>query len=124
MNLSPQWTPVLEEAGWEVVHWSEAGDARATDSTIMEYARAQGYIVFTHDLDFGTLLACTGAKGPSVFQVRTHDILPSSIGDLVVRMVKRYESFLARGALVVVDETRARVRILPIRHEDDSPENS
>lgn len=34
----------------------------------MAYARANGLVVFTHDLDFGVLLALTRGAGPSVLQ--------------------------------------------------------
>ena len=27
MNLSPEWVPLLERAGWHAVHWSVVGDA-------------------------------------------------------------------------------------------------
>lgn len=71
MNLSPAWLPVLQAAGHEVQHWSTKGNPRALDREIMAWARQNGYVVFTHDLDFGALLAVTGAEGPSVIQVRT-----------------------------------------------------
>jgi len=67
MNLSPDWAPVLQNAGWSATHWSTVGDLKATDRTIMDWAEASGYIVFTHDLDFGTMLALTHKSGPSVF---------------------------------------------------------
>ena len=53
----------------------------------MEYARNHDYIVFTHDLDFGTILAATNTDTPSVIQVRTKDTLPEVIGDLVCNMI-------------------------------------
>ena len=56
MNLSPDWVPVLQRHGWPAVHWSTVGDPRASDRTIMDWAVANGSIVFTHDLDFGTML--------------------------------------------------------------------
>jgi len=48
-------------------------------------------------------------------QVRASDVLPSGIGSLVVAAVKQHELHLASGALVVIDETRSRVRVLPIQ---------
>ena len=74
MNLSPDWVAVLTQAGWETAHWSGVGNLRAADSEIMAWARQHGHVVFTHDLDFGTLLALTQAEGPSVIQVRTQDV--------------------------------------------------
>jgi len=114
MNLSPEWVPVLQRHGWSAVHWSTVGDPRATDRTIMDWAVANGYIVFTHDLDFGTVLALTHATGPSVIQVRAEDVLPDHLGAVVLAALRQHDADLASGALVVVDESRRRVRILPI----------
>lgn len=115
MNLSPEWTAVFSREGWQSVHWSSVGDPRATDRTIMEYARSRDLIVFTHDLDFGDLLAATNAQGPSVILVRTQDVLPSALGSLVIEAIKQNESPLVAGALIIVEEARTRVRILPIK---------
>ncbi len=81
----------------------------------MEYARANHYIVFTHDLDFGTILALTQAESPSVVQVRAQNILPSHLANMVVAVLQTNEMLLDEGALIVVDEGRARVRILPLQ---------
>jgi predicted nuclease of predicted toxin-antitoxin system len=66
MNLAPDWCGVLGREGFDAVHWSAVGDGRATDAIVMAWARANGRVVVTHDLDFGALLAATGAEGPSV----------------------------------------------------------
>lgn len=113
MNLSPDWVKVLEKAGWEAVHWSTVGDIRATDDVIMSWARERGYIVFTHDLDFGVLLALTRAESPSVIQVRTQDVFPEVLGDRLVRVLREHSTILKKGALLTVDEEKSRVRILP-----------
>jgi predicted nuclease of predicted toxin-antitoxin system len=59
MNLSPQWVEVLGQHGFEAAHWQQVSDPRAPDHEIMQWARDNNYIVFTHDLDFGTILAAT-----------------------------------------------------------------
>lgn len=115
VNLSPHWVDFLEREGWSTVHWSAVGDPHAEDSVILAWARSQGYLVFTHDLDFGTLLALTRAVGPSVLQIRTQDVTPESIGALVVDVLRKYAAQLDTGALIVVDEDKSRARILPIK---------
>ena len=115
MNLSPTWAPFLVAEGIEAVHWSSVGNPSAPDQELMDWAREGGYIVFTHDLDFGTLLAIVGATGPSVLQVRILNLLPSAIGTDVLRLLSQYADELARGALITLDGTTARVRLLPIR---------
>jgi predicted nuclease of predicted toxin-antitoxin system len=114
MNLSPDWVPVLQRHGWSATHWSMVGDPRATDLTIRDWALSNGYIVFTHDLDFGTMLALTHATGPSVLQIRARDVLPDHLGGIVIAALRQHDGDLASGALIVVDESKCRVRVLPI----------
>ena len=114
MNLSPQWVPVLQKHGWAAVHWSTVGDPGAIDKDIMDWAREHQYVVFTHDLDFGTMLALSHEAGPSVLQVRAEDTLPDFLEGLVVAALNQHQADLSSGALVVVDESRSRVRVLPI----------
>jgi len=114
MNLSTEWIPLLTAAGHDAVHWSEVGDPRAPDTDLMQWATAHGYAVFTHDLDFGTMLALTGARGPSVLQVRGLNVLPEAIGSLVLSLLSTYASEIEQGALLMADQRRQRVRILPL----------
>ena len=114
MNLSVEWVPLLTGGGWPAVHWSAVGDPRATDAMLMAWALANGHIVFTHDLDFGAMLALTHAAGPSVLQVRGQHILPEDIGPIVVAALRQHDTALAAGALVVVELRKSRVRVLPL----------
>jgi len=114
MNLTPMWVEYLASAAVEAVHWSSLGDPKAKDHLIMTYAREHGFIVFTHDLDFGNILAVTHALGPSVIQVRTQDPVPEVMGELVVSAIQTYRSLLERGALVTVEPDKSRARVLPI----------
>ena len=114
VNLSPDWVPVLQRHQHDALHWSTVGDIRASDREIMNWARKNGYMVFTHDLDFGSLLALTHANGPSVLQVRTQDVSPQHLEHLVSAALNKYESLLRQGALIVLDEFKLRARILPL----------
>jgi predicted nuclease of predicted toxin-antitoxin system len=114
MNLSPDWVPYLGQAGFKAIHWSTLGKATAPDTEIFEKARSSRSIIFTHDLDFGSILALTNARAPSVVQVRTQDITPSSAGPLVLNSLRQFQPELEKGALVVIEEARSRVRILPL----------
>ncbi len=68
MNLSPQWVRWFEHRGWPALHWSAAGDPRATDREILAWARENQRILLTHDLDFNAVLASSSADSPSVIQ--------------------------------------------------------
>lgn len=114
MNLSPDWREILARHGWEAVHWASVGNRAAPDKTILQYARDNDYVVFTHDLDFGAILAATGAKSPSVLQIRMQDVLSERFQSLLLDTLRQFERELNTGALVVVDESRSRVRVLPL----------
>lgn len=114
MNLSPSWVAVLAGAGIETAHWSALGANNAPDSEIMAYARANGYVVLTHDLDFGAILAATQDEKPSVVQIRADDVSPDVIGKLVISALRQMASELEDGALITVDQSHTRLRILPL----------
>lgn len=114
MNLSIEWITILEQAEWQAVHWSAISDPQAEDRTIISWAQTNGYVVFTHDLDFGTALALTHAGGLSVVQVRGQRVLPEHIGSLVLEALRRYEEELSMGALIILEQTKTRARILPL----------
>jgi predicted nuclease of predicted toxin-antitoxin system len=114
MNLSPAWVQFLADSGFDSVHWSSIGRPSAPDTQIMDYASANGLVVFTHDLDFGALLAKRKTRQPSVLQIRAQDVLPAAIGQIVVRALHSARTHLEAGALVTVDPNRSRIRLLPI----------
>jgi predicted nuclease of predicted toxin-antitoxin system len=114
MNLTPQWVPYLVGAGIDAVHWATVGAGGAPDSVLMAWAESEGRVLFTNDLDLGTLLATAGAQGPSVVQVRALDLAPGVIGEDVLRLLHDHAPALQAGAIVPLDATRTRVRIFPI----------
>ena len=114
MNLSPEWVPLLHEHGFEAIHWSAIGAGNAPDTEIMQWARDNRCVVFTHDLDFGILLAHSKDGGPSVIQVRTQDVSPDHLGPLILSALRAHGAALESGALLTIDESKSRVRILPI----------
>ena len=114
MNLSPIWVEVFARHGINAVHWSTIGDPRAPDSLLMNWARENEYIVFTHDLDFGALLALTQTISPSVIQVRTQDVTPDHLERTLISSLRQHAASLELRALIILDESRARVRILPL----------
>jgi predicted nuclease of predicted toxin-antitoxin system len=115
MNLSPDWVTEFKINNIEAIHWSEVGDIAAPDIVIIAWARKNDYIIFTHDLDFGTTLALTKAEKPSVIQVRTQNVTIRNLGKMVLQSIKDHAELMLKGALVVLDEEKKRVKILPLQ---------
>jgi predicted nuclease of predicted toxin-antitoxin system len=80
----------------------------------MAHAAAHDFVVLTHDLDFGAILAATQARKPSVVQLRAQIVSPEAIGDIVVRAVRQMEAELRHGAILTIDADHARLRLLPL----------
>lgn len=114
MNLSPRWISWLGERGHIAEHWSDIGAANAPDSCLMDHALGTGAVVLTNDLDFGALLASSGNTGPSVLLIRATVLSPERIGSRVIECLTRFESDLQTGAIVMLDDRRHKVRLLPI----------
>jgi predicted nuclease of predicted toxin-antitoxin system len=114
MNLSPRWVDVLTQAGIQARHWSAIGAYDAPDSEIMAYAKVNGCVVLTHDLDFGAILAATHGEKPSVVQIRADDVNPDVVGKQLVSALRQMAAELENGALLTVDSNRTRLRLLPL----------
>lgn len=115
MNLSPRWVSFLAAEGFNAVHWSDVGAPDAADRVLMAWAAEHGCIVLTHDLDFSAILAATGGAKPSVVQLRADDVRPEAVGPRVAAALRQTARELADGALLTVDTTRNRLRLLPLQ---------
>jgi len=115
MNLSPLWKNRLAELSIESDHWSNVGAANASDTEIMAYAKANRLIVLTQDLDFSAILAATNGELPSVVQIRGSEVSFEVIGNQVVAALIQMTAELESGALLSIDPTRTRMRLLPLR---------
>lgn len=115
MNLSPRWVKLLTEAGFEAAHWSTLGASDAPDTEIMAFAKANTYVVLTHDLDFSAILAATHGEKPSVVQIRSEDVSPDTIGVPVIHALRQMGGELDEGALLTIDPKRTRLRLLPFQ---------
>lgn len=115
MNLSPRWVSLLADAGIEAAHWSTLGAANAPDTEIMAFAKANGYVVLTHDLDFSAILAATQGDKPSVVQIRAENVSPDVIGKPVIDALRQMAAELTEGALLTIDPNPTRLLLLPLQ---------
>ena len=105
----------LSDAGFEASYWMVLGAPNTPDAEIMAYARDNNAVVLTHDLDFGAILAASGAERPSVVQIRAEDVIPDRIGSEVVAALRQMSVELQDGALITVEPTRNRLSMLPLQ---------
>jgi len=54
------------------------------------------------------------AKKPSVIHVRTQNITVEYLSKMVISSIWTYTEVSEKGALIVIDEDKKRIRILPL----------
>ena len=114
MGISPKTVEFLQHLGHQVVHLQQQGLHRLKDHQILEKAREEGCILLTHDLDFGDLLAASGADLPSVVIFRPRNMRPEHLNDYLFKIISQYPKALENGAIITVTEGRIRTRPLPL----------
>jgi len=114
MNLSPRWVAELRSAGVESIHWRDVGPPNATDREVLAWCASREHVLFTHDLDFGAILAGSGAQGPSVVQLRAENILPEVWLAQVLDALRKAEAEIDQGVLITIEPARHRIRLLPL----------
>lgn len=115
MMLSTRVADELRGAGHDAIHVREYGMQRAPDDEILTRAAREQRILISADMDFGFLLVSRQDSWPSVVLLRR---LPFHRSDFVVSLLLANLAPLAealeQGSLVVLEESRIRVRRLPI----------
>ena len=122
--LSPVLAEGLRRAGHDAVHVRDYGLQESEDEVIFDRAAREDRIIVSADTDFATLLALRQEKKPSVILFRrTVSRRPEAQVPFLLANLKESADSLDRGAVVVIEETRLRVRQLPIGTEKDPIES-
>lgn len=113
--LSPAVAEGLRQAGHDAAHVRDYGIAAEDDEVIFERAAEEGRILVSADTDFGTILALRKTPKPSVilFRLSTRHHPEHQIR-VVLANLSDLSADLDRGCIAVFEDTRIRVRPLPI----------
>ena len=117
MGISPRSVERLRGLGHDADHLYEQGLERLPDTAILEKARSEGRVLLTHDLDFGELMAASGASLPSVVIFRLRNMKPDRVDRYLDEIIGQHQEVLEKGAIVSAAEGQIRVRVLPIEDE-------
>lgn len=114
MGVAQSTAQALRESGHGVTHLSDLGLGRLSDREILELASREDRVVLTFDLDFADLLAAGLQQHPSVVIFRLRTQTPAAVTTRLLALVGERTRELTDGAIVIVEETRYRLRRLPI----------
>jgi predicted nuclease of predicted toxin-antitoxin system len=120
--LSPRVATGLRASGHDAVHVLDYGMHAAADDAVFERAELESRVVVSADTDFGTLLALREATSPSVILLRGAALRRADDQvALILRALPSIDAALQRGAIVVLERHRLRLRDLPItRQREDN----
>lgn len=113
-GISPKTVGFLLETGHEAVHVSTIGMQSAEDRALIARALADAAVILTFDLDFGDILALGVLDRPSVVIFRLSDERADSVNRRLAAVLAERFADLDAGALILVEDSRYRIRRLPI----------
>ena len=114
MGVSQGVVEQLRVLGHDAVHLRDQGLQRAADPDVFAKAAAESRILLTFDLDFGEIVALSGAHGPSVILFRLQDTRTVQVSERLAHTLASAQAELEAGVIVAVEDRRIRIRALPI----------
>lgn len=121
MGVSLRVAEWLRNQGHDVLHLREAGLQRLSDTAIFQKATRESRIVLTFDLDFAEILALSANSTVSTVIFRLHNPRTPQVIERLQRVLAVSSEALERGAVIIVEQNRHRVRMLPIGDTGDRP---
>jgi len=114
MGISQTVVAWLREQGHYAIHVRDEDMHRASDADIVKKAKDEQLIVLTCDLDFGAIMSALSDQYPSVVIFRLGNEVPLNVIRRLRQVFDESSNALKKGAIISVEETRHRVRALPL----------
>ena len=106
-------TSWLNSHGHEAIHLRDQGLQRLPNGAIFDKGIAESRMIVTFNLDFGEIVALSKGRKTGVVLFRLRNTRVSFVIQRLSEVIAECSDALARGAVVIVEETRHRVREFP-----------
>jgi predicted nuclease of predicted toxin-antitoxin system len=117
MGVSQRVVAWLRQQGHDAIHLREQGLHRLPNGEIFIKAASEQRIILTWDLDFTEILALSGTNLVSAVIFRLLNTRSANVIRRLERVLATSARDLAEGAIISVEESRHRVRLLPLGRE-------
>ncbi|MBU1207685.1 MAG: DUF5615 family PIN-like protein [Proteobacteria bacterium] len=104
----------LREKGHDANHLRDEGLHRMPNGEIFDKAISENRVILTFDLDFAEIVALSKGHEASIVLFRLHNTRTSNLISRLSAVLSESAVALEKGAVIVVEESRHRVRYLPI----------
>jgi predicted nuclease of predicted toxin-antitoxin system len=103
----------LNAQGHDAIHLRDQGLQRLANGEIFDKAIAESRVAVTFDLDFGEIVALSKGRKGGVILFRLRNTRTDFVIQRLSTVISECADALIRGAIVIVEETRHRVREFP-----------
>jgi predicted nuclease of predicted toxin-antitoxin system len=104
----------LRSAGHEVIHLQEQRLHRLPDGDIFAKAAGEHRVILTFDLDFSEIVALSHGANVSAIIYRLNNTRTTFVIERTKNVLQQASDALDSGAIVIVEDSRIRIRRLPI----------
>ena len=108
-NVSPKVVAFLRSRGLDMLDVKEQGWQGRSDDELLEIAYRESRWILTHDTDFGALAIHEDKPFFGIVFLRIRDLKPHNVVRVCNQLLHHDMNF-SKHALVVVEETRIRIR--------------
>jgi predicted nuclease of predicted toxin-antitoxin system len=113
MNLAPSLAAWLRTEGHDAVHVRELGLGRGSDVEVFTRAGQDARVVVTFDLDFGEIAGLAAVTRIGIVLLRLRSVRIPHMRERLRIALAETEGALKLGAVVLVEDTRIRIRSMP-----------
>jgi predicted nuclease of predicted toxin-antitoxin system len=107
------WASWLNSQGHDATRLRDEGLQRLPNGGVFEKAVAESRVVVTFDLDYGEIVALSKGRKTGVILFRLRNTRTAFVIQRLSELLSECADALSRGAIVIVEEARHRVREFP-----------
>ena len=104
----------LREQGHESIHLRDQGLQELPDGEIFSKADSENRVIVTIDLDFSEIISFSHGSIVSTITFRVRNTRGAFLVRRLEDVLPAVAGFLERGAIVIIEDARYRVRLIPI----------
>ena len=120
LHIAPRTGQFLRSLGHDVLRVTDLLPATASNESIVERAGQDQRIILTQDLDMTAIIALSRRQYPSLVTLRLSSVRIEFVNTILQRTLPVLEHDLQQGALVTIEDSRVRLRRLPLAIHDNS----
>lgn len=125
-DMGVSWRVVewLRAQGYDATHLRDEGLQRLEDADIFSKAHVESRVILTFDLDFGEIAALTEGRIANIVVFRLRNARTPFVIERLSSVLAESSEALTKGSIIAIEDSRHRIRRLPIGKSGDEPGNS